>query len=100
MYHIFTERDIPLKTSEPFFKKVKQILAIIGIVVLAGLYVSTIVCALSSSDNFMNLLLASIYATVIIPVLIWAYSFIYKLLKKSKMLTKRNNCLLRRLGLF
>ncbi len=84
MYHIFTERDIPLKISEQVFKKVKQILAIIGIVVLVGLYVSTIVCALSSSDNFMNLLLASIYATVIIPVLIWAYSFIYKLLKKDR----------------
>lgn len=83
MYHIFTERDIPLKISEQGFKKVKQILAIIGTIVLVGLYVSTIVCALSSSDNFMNLLLASIYATVIIPVLIWAYSFIYKLLKKD-----------------
>ena len=84
MYHVFTERDIPLKISEQVFKKVKQILAIIGIVVLVGLYVSTIVCALSSSDNFMNLLLASVYATVIIPVLIWAYSFIYKLLKKDR----------------
>lgn len=84
MYHIFTERDIPLKISEQGFKKVKQILAIIGIIVLVGLYVSTIVCALSSSDNFMNLLLASIYATVIIPVLIWAYSFIYKLLIKDQ----------------
>lgn len=84
MYHIFTERDIPLKISEQGFKKVKQILAIIGTIVLVGLYVSTIVCALSSSDNFMNLLLASIYATVIIPVLIWAYSFIYKLLIKDQ----------------
>lgn len=64
-------------------KKVKQILAIIGIIVLVGLYVSTIVCALSASDNFMNLLMASIYASVIIPVLIWAYSFIYKLIKKD-----------------
>lgn len=73
-----------MKISEQVFKKVKQILAIIGIVVLVGLYVSTIVCALSSSDNFMNLLLASVYATVIIPVLIWAYSFIYKLLKKGQ----------------
>lgn len=73
-----------MKISEQSFKKVKQILAIIGIVVLVGLYVSTIVCALSSSDNFMNLLLASIYATVIIPVLIWAYSFIYKLLIKDQ----------------
>ncbi len=73
-----------MNISEQVFKKVKQILAIIGIVVLVGLYVSTIVCALSSSDNFMNLLMASIYATVIIPVLIWAYSFIYKLLKKDR----------------
>ena len=73
-----------MKISEQVFKKVKQILAIIGIVVLVGLYVSTIVCALSSSNNFMNLLLASVYATVIIPVLIWAYSFIYKLLKKDR----------------
>ena len=73
-----------MKISEQSFKKIKQILAIIGIVVLVGLYVSTIVCALSSSDNFMNLLLASIYATVIIPVLIWAYSFIYKLLIKDQ----------------
>ena len=73
-----------MKISEQVFKKVKQILAIIGIVVLVGLYVSTIVCALSSSDNFMNLLLASVYATVIMPVLIWAYSFIYKLLKKDR----------------
>lgn len=89
-----------MKISEQVFKKVKQILAIIGIVVLVGLYVSTIVCALSSSDNFMNLLLASVYATVIIPVLIWAYSFIYKLLKKDRDDEKRNNRLLRRLSLF
>lgn len=65
-------------------KKVKQILALIGVVVLIGLYVSTIFCAVSSSENFMNLLMASIYATVIIPVLLWAYSFIYKLTRKDK----------------
>ena len=64
-------------------KKVKQILAILGIIVLVGLYVSTIICALSASDNFMNMLMTSIYASVIIPVLIWAYSFIYKLIKKD-----------------
>lgn len=63
-------------------KKVKQILAIIGIIILVGLYVSTLFCALSQSEEFMNLLMASVYATVIIPVLIWAYSFIYRLLKK------------------
>ncbi len=64
-------------------KKVRQILAILGIVLLAGMYIATIVCALSASENFMNMLMASIYATIVIPVLIWAITFIYKLAKKE-----------------
>lgn len=63
------------------FQKIRQILAILGVVVLVGLYAATLICALSKSDNYMNLLMAAVYSTVIIPVLIWAYSFIYKLLK-------------------
>ena len=50
-------------------KKVKHILAAAGAILLLLLYASTLVCALSSSENFMNLLMVSIYATVIIPVL-------------------------------
>lgn len=64
-------------------KKGKQILAILGVIVLVGLYVATIICAVSASTDFMNMLMASVYATVIIPVLLWAYSFIYKLIKKD-----------------
>ena len=48
-------------------KKVKRILAAAGAILLLLLYASTLVCALSSSENFMNLLMVSIYATVIIP---------------------------------
>ncbi|MGN0348293.1 MAG: hypothetical protein ACI4DR_02040 [Roseburia sp.] len=62
-------------------KKTKQILALIGVILLLGLYASTLFCALSQNDNFMNLLMTSIYATVIIPILLWAYSFVYRLLK-------------------
>jgi len=64
-------------------KKTRQILAIIGIILLVGMYVSTIVCALSANENFMSMLMASIYASFVIPVLIWAYTFIYKLVKKD-----------------
>ena len=67
-----------------FMKKVKRILALTGVIVLIGLYASTLVCAVSSSENFMNLLMASVYATVIVPVLLWAYSFIYKLTRKDE----------------
>lgn len=64
-------------------KKVKQILAIIGIVFLVLLYLSTLICAIIDRTETMRLFQASIMATVIIPVLLWAYSFIYKLIKKN-----------------
>ena len=62
-------------------KKIKQILAILGCILLVGLYVSTLVFALIGSEDTMNLFRASVYATVVGPVLIWAYSVIYRLLK-------------------
>lgn len=64
-------------------KKVKRILAIIGIVLLVSLYVITIILALTDDPNTMNAFRASVYCTFLIPVLIWAYTFIYKLLKNS-----------------
>ena len=63
-------------------KKVKQILAIIGCILLVSMYVVTLVLAVTDDPNTMNAFRASIYCTIIVPVLIWAYGFIYKLLKK------------------
>ena len=63
-------------------KKIKRILAILGAIILAGLYISTIVCALSSNENYMDMLMASVYATVIIGADL-AYSFVYKMVKKN-----------------
>ncbi|MBR5566057.1 MAG: hypothetical protein IKW08_07855 [Roseburia sp.] len=64
-------------------KKTRQILAIIGIIILIGMYIATIICALSANENFMSMLMASIYASAVIPVLIWAITFVYKLVKKD-----------------
>ena len=64
-------------------KKVKQILAIIGIILLVLLYLSTLICAIIDRTETMRLFQASVMATVIFPVLLWAYSFIYKLIKKN-----------------
>ena len=62
-------------------KKGKRILAILGIILLAVLYLSTLIFALIGSKDTMVYFKASIYATVVIPVLIWAYTLVYKLLK-------------------
>ncbi|WP_455190035.1 hypothetical protein [Eubacterium ramulus] len=65
-------------------KKLKQITALIGVIALAGLYVSTLVLALIGSEQCINLLKAAVYATIVLPVLLWAYSFIYRLIKKDQ----------------
>ena len=62
-------------------KKLKQITALIGVIALVGLYVSTLMLALIDSAEAINLLKVAVYATIVLPVLLWAYSFIYRLLK-------------------
>lgn len=63
-------------------KKAKRILAVIGVILLVLLYLSTLVFALLGKE-FMNWLMAAVGATLILPVLIWAYGFIARLLKKD-----------------
>ena len=62
-------------------KKIKQVLAILLILILIGLYVSTLVFAIIGSERAMVWLKISIYATIVLPVLLWAYGFIYKMIK-------------------
>lgn len=52
----------------------KRILAIIGIILLVGLYVSTLVLALIGSPFSRQCLMAAIYCTIILPILIYAYT--------------------------
>lgn len=63
-------------------KKLKQITALLGVIILVALYVSTLVLAIIGSERSLELLRAAIYATVVLPVLLWAYSFIYRLIKR------------------
>ncbi|MCR5272367.1 MAG: hypothetical protein K6E13_05220 [Lachnospiraceae bacterium] len=62
-------------------KKIKRILAVIGIIILLGLYLSTLIFALIGSERALDYLKVSVYATIVVPVLIWAYMFVYKLMK-------------------
>lgn len=61
-------------------KKAKRILALAGAILLALLYLSTLVFAFMGKE-FMNWLMTAVGASIMVPVLIWAYGFIYRLLK-------------------
>lgn len=62
----------------------KRILALLGIIVLVGIYVISLVFALIDHPLKSSMMYASLYATVVIPVLIYAFLLIAKLLHKNK----------------
>ena len=64
-------------------KKTKRILALIGAILLLLLYVVAFAATVLDHTSDMRYWKAAVAATIIIPVLIWAYSFVYRLLKGS-----------------
>lgn len=59
----------------------KRILAMIGVILLVLLYVVTLVCAIINSPWSVQMFKASVAMTIIVPVLIFGYKLIYKVLK-------------------
>ncbi|MDF2472907.1 MAG: hypothetical protein K0R92_882 [Lachnospiraceae bacterium] len=64
-------------------KKMKRMLAIIGVVVLLSIYSLTMIGAITASPHSSALFQASIYSTIVVPVMLYVYMFIYRLLKKN-----------------
>lgn len=60
----------------------KRILALIGAGLLVLLYILTFIFALMKSPSAAGLFWASAAATIIVPVLIYAYQLVYRILKK------------------
>lgn len=72
-------------------KKVKRILALIGVILLLAMYGSTLLFAIIDNSDSMSMFKASIAATIIIPVLLWAYTLVFKLVKKDDGLQDEEN---------
>ena len=63
--------------------KLTRIFALIGAILLAGLYICTLILALIDSAYTSDLLKAAIASTIILPILLYAYILIYRLAKHS-----------------
>lgn len=61
--------------------KIKRILALTGAILLICTYAATLVFALMDSPAATGLLKASIAATILIPVLLYAFILVARLLK-------------------
>lgn len=60
---------------------IKRILALTGVILLAALYITTLICAIINSPLSVQMFKASVAMTILIPVLIYGYRLIYKVLK-------------------
>ena len=65
-------------------KKIKQILALIGVVLLVCMYAATLIFALIDSPAASGLFRASVAATILVPVLLYAFILVARLLKNHK----------------
>lgn len=58
-------------------KKAKRILALAGVVLLVAMYAATLVFALIDSPHSFALFKASVYCTIVIPVIIYGSTLIF-----------------------
>ena len=68
-------------------KKIQQILAILGIILLVGLYLLTLILAILGK-NFFPMFMSALFASMALPILLWLYGFIYKWVKKNSQKDK------------
>jgi amino acid permease len=64
-------------------KKVKRIAAIIGLVLFASLFLLTLISAFFASEKAPGLFLASLFSAIVIPIMIWGFMLIYRLVHRS-----------------
>ncbi|MCD7955021.1 MAG: DUF1418 family protein [Lachnospiraceae bacterium] len=63
--------------------KFKRIAAMIGVIILVGMYVVTLILGLTASPATQNMLMASIVCTVVIPVMLYAMMLVARVLGSS-----------------
>lgn len=64
-------------------KKFKQILALTGAILLGAMYLSTLVFALIGSELSDMLFLASVAATIVVPVLLYGFILIARIVDRT-----------------
>ena len=65
-------------------KKIKQIAAIIICVMLVGMYVVSFIAAIMAKPQAHGLFMASVGMTIMVPLLLYGYTIIYKVIHPEK----------------
>ena len=66
------------------YQKTKRILALLAVILILLLYLTTLVLSFFKSERTGELLMISLVATVVIPVLLYLYLWLYRTFRKKK----------------
>ncbi len=66
------------------YQKTKRILALLAVILILLLYLTTLVLSFFKSKRAGELLMISLVATVVIPVLLYLYLWLYRTFRKKK----------------
>lgn len=61
------------------YQKIKRILAMLTVIIIALLYLSTLILSFFQSEQAGELLMISIVSTVVLPVLLYIYLWLFRL---------------------
>lgn len=64
------------------YQKIKRILALLTVAIIALLYVAVIILSFMKGEQTGNLLMIAIVATVVLPVLLYIYLWLFRLFVK------------------
>ena len=64
-------------------KIIKRVAAIVGVIILVGMYILTLVAGILAKPESGALFQACIYCTITIPCLLYAFELIYRLLRRK-----------------
>ena len=62
----------------------RRFFAIAGIVLLAGMYIATLIFSLIQGEMAASLFRASLICTIVVPVFIYIYTMIFKNMKNKR----------------
>jgi len=65
-------------------KNTKRIFAVLGVIVLIGMYLITLILALIYNPHTFDLFKISVGLTILIPVLLWIYIAMYRYVKQRR----------------
>ncbi|NLK74833.1 MAG: hypothetical protein GX288_06030 [Clostridiales bacterium] len=70
--------------------KIKRISSLIGVILIASMYVISLISAIFATEQAPGLFLASIFSTITIPIMIHGFLVIYKRVHKDKEMSKQD----------